>query len=112
MSLPFHPAMIATAATYGYDLTPHRAHMVNAALLEWADVVLAMDHTNLAALQRHCDRRTRPKLSLYLGNQDVPDPFGRPASAFQHCLALIEFGAERHLQARDELRPSATESTS
>ncbi|MGW1374390.1 arsenate reductase/protein-tyrosine-phosphatase family protein [Streptomyces sp. NPDC002446] len=57
----------------------------------------AMDTSNLTDLRRLADERTVPKLALYLGNRDVPDPWGKPAEAFAEVVALIEDGATRHL---------------
>ncbi|MEU6172935.1 low molecular weight protein-tyrosine-phosphatase [Streptantibioticus parmotrematis] len=94
---PAHPAMVNAAAARGYDLSAHRGRPVNRALLEWADVVLAMDAGNLAALHRLADPRILPKLGLYLGNRDVPDPWGQEGEAFAHVAALIDDGAARHL---------------
>lgn len=94
---PAHPLMIAAAWARGYDLTAHRGQQVDQELLQWADTVLAMDHSNLAALQDVADQRSRVKLRLYLGDQDVPDPWGRDQAAFAAVVTLIEEGAVRHL---------------
>ncbi|MGK4582197.1 low molecular weight protein-tyrosine-phosphatase [Kitasatospora sp. HPMI-4] len=94
-----HPGMIAAAAARGYDLTGHRGTLISPELLEWADTVLAMDHSVLEALRSLADEHTSPKLGLYLdGGRDVPDPWGRPDEAFTACVSLIEQGAERHLR--------------
>ncbi|MBV9026462.1 MAG: low molecular weight phosphotyrosine protein phosphatase [Streptomycetaceae bacterium] len=95
---PAHPAMVAAAAQRGYDLTSHRSVQVSPELLAWADVILAMDHANLAALQGLADVRTAAKLALYLGDRDVPDPWGQDDEAFAICAGIIEAGARRHLQ--------------
>ncbi|MGA6189178.1 low molecular weight protein-tyrosine-phosphatase [Nocardia iowensis] len=108
---PADPPMIAVARAHGYDLTTHRACALSAALLQWADVILAMDHTVLTALRDRADEHTRPKLSLYLGDRDVPDPFGHPAEAFEKCVALIESGADHHVQPLGAAGRSATEHT-
>ncbi|MFD7026534.1 hypothetical protein ACFWAR_00660 [Streptomyces sp. NPDC059917] len=42
--------MVAAAAARGYDLSAHRATQVTDSLIDWADLVLAMDATNLTAL--------------------------------------------------------------
>ncbi|TLS45680.1 low molecular weight phosphotyrosine protein phosphatase [Streptomyces montanus] len=94
---PAHPLMITAAAACGYDLTPHLGVQVSRELLDWADTVLAMDRNNLAALQDLADERTVPKLRLYLGDQDVPDPWGGDDAAFATVVKLIEDGAARHL---------------
>lgn len=96
---PAHPAMIASAAKHGYDLTGHRGVQVSPDLMEWADLILAMDNANLTALWRAADARTAPKLALYLGDhRDVPDPWGKPDDAFTACVEIIQVGARRHLQ--------------
>lgn len=94
---PAHPAMIAAANNLGYDLTEHRGTLVNDDLMRWADVILGMDRSNLTALHRLADAITRPKLALYLGDQDVPDPWGKPDEVFATCARIIHDGAPRHL---------------
>ncbi|MFF1378731.1 low molecular weight protein-tyrosine-phosphatase [Streptomyces sp. NPDC058308] len=94
---PAHPLMIEAAAAHGYDLTGHRAAQVTTALLEWADLVLAMDLSNVAALCDLATPRTRSKVRLYLPGKDVPDPWGRPRAAFDHCLTVLENGADRYV---------------
>ncbi|GAA2507967.1 protein-tyrosine-phosphatase [Streptomyces thermolineatus] len=94
---PAHPAMVAAAAARGYGLTAHRGAHVSPGLLEWADAVLAMDTSNLAALRDLADEHTAPKLGLYLGNQDVPDPWGEGPEAFAAVVDLVVDGAARHL---------------
>lgn len=109
---PADPPMITVAAAHGYDLTPHQANPVSTDPLQWTDIVLALDRTNLAALHDRCDAHTLPKLALYLGDNDVPDPHGRPDDVFEKCVAQIESGADRHLQVPvDSHRPAATDST-
>jgi protein-tyrosine phosphatase len=90
---PAHPAMIAAAARLGYDLTSHRGTHVSCQLLDWAQLVLAMDTTILTALRELTCDRSHPELRLYLGEQDVPDPWGKGQDAFDVCAALIETGA-------------------
>ncbi|WP_030548445.1 protein-tyrosine-phosphatase [Streptomyces albus] len=94
---PAHPAMIAAAAARGYDLTGHRGVHLSPDMLDWADVVLAMDHANHASLHQLADLRAFRKVALYLGNRDVPDPFGQDEAAFAACAGIIEAGAARHL---------------
>lgn len=94
---PAHPAMIAAAARHGYDLTDHRGVQVNSDLMGWADLVLAMDTANLTALHALGGACAAPRLALYLGDQDVPDPWGQPDDAFTACVEIIHAGAWRHL---------------
>lgn len=69
-------------------------------LLAWADIVLAMDHANMAALRGLADESALPKLALYLGDDEVPDPWGNPTAAFRECVRIIEDGALRYLPVR------------
>ncbi|WP_414506423.1 low molecular weight phosphotyrosine protein phosphatase [Streptomyces sp. NEAU-L66] len=94
---PAHSEMVAAAAAAGYDLTPHRGVHISQALLEWADAVLAMDTGNLTALRALADEATAPKLALYLGDRDVPDPWSKGPEDFAAVVALIEEGTVRHL---------------
>lgn len=94
---PAHPAMVAAAAARGYDLADHRGVHISPQLLAWADTVLAMDRANLAALHDLTDEHTTPKVSLYLGTRDVPDPWGKNTAVFAAVVDMIEKAAPRHL---------------
>lgn len=95
---PAHPAMVDAAARRGLDLRAHRGTRLTPELMRWADRVLAMDHWVLRALRGLApDPATAQKIHLYLGEGDVPDPYGLDAAAFDACAALIEEAAARHL---------------
>lgn len=94
---PAHGQMVTAAAAAGYDLTAHRGVHLTPGLLDWADTVLAMDGANLTALRTLADEATAPKFSLYLGDRDVPDPWGKEPEVFANVVRLIEDGASRHL---------------
>lgn len=94
---PAHPQMVTAAAAAGYDLTAHRGVHLTPGLLEWADTVLAMDGANLTAICALADERTARKAVLYLGDRDVPDPWGKETETFADVVRLIEDGATRHL---------------
>ncbi|WP_431676007.1 low molecular weight phosphotyrosine protein phosphatase [Kitasatospora sp. KL5] len=94
-----HPTMVEAAARCGYDLTGHRGIQVSPELLDWADTVLAMDHTVHDALTTQItDPSTAAKVRLYLDGQDVPDPWEQPDEAFTACVTVVEAGADRHLE--------------
>jgi protein-tyrosine phosphatase len=93
-----HPEMTAAAAALGYDLTQHRPRQVTRELIDWADLVLAMDHFVLEQLRDIAGPNVRAEISLYLDrDRDVPDPMGHPAAEFTACALLIETGAASHL---------------
>jgi protein-tyrosine phosphatase len=95
---PAHPAMITAASRRGYDLTDHRGTQVDPNLLACADVVLAMDTEVLTALHGLRPDGLAARVELYLGEGDVPDPWGQPHTAFADCVELIEVRAH-HLIA-------------
>jgi protein-tyrosine phosphatase len=92
---PAHPAMIQAAAALGYDLAGHLGNQITAQMLDWADLVLAMDSTVLAELRALAGNRARPELRLYAEGRDVPDPWGKGAGAFAACARMIDEAA-RH----------------
>ncbi|WP_308092053.1 arsenate reductase/protein-tyrosine-phosphatase family protein [Streptomyces californicus] len=97
---PAHSAMINAARRLGYDLTAHRAQQISLDMLEWADKVLAMDASVLAALRAVCGPENEDKLRLYLADRDLPDPMGQDDAAFHECAVLIEVGAVLHTGRR------------
>lgn len=92
-----HPSMIDAAADRGYDLTGHRPVQVDRTLIDWADLVLAMDRSVMAKLHTIGGTENAAKVQLYLEDQDVPDPMGKPAGDFAACAAIIEAAAARYL---------------
>jgi protein-tyrosine phosphatase len=94
---PAHPLMKIAASELGYDLTDHRGVQITTELLEWADLVLAMDQTIFTRLHQLAGPTDSAKIRLYLPANDVPDPWEKDAAAFTACAALIAAGADRHL---------------
>jgi protein-tyrosine phosphatase len=92
---PAHPAMTEAAAALGYDLAGHLGAQVTNAMLDWADLVLAMDSAVLADLRKLGGDRAHPELRLYAEGRDVPDPWGQDADAFSACAQLIEEAARQ-----------------
>jgi protein-tyrosine phosphatase len=90
-----HPAMTEAAAALGYDLADHTGAQVTAQMLDWADLVLAMDSAVLAELRALTAGRASPELRLYAEGCDVPDPGGKDAPAFAACARLIEEAARQ-----------------
>ncbi|AZP14736.1 low molecular weight phosphotyrosine protein phosphatase [Streptomyces aquilus] len=94
---PAHEEMLELAAARGFDLAGHRATQVTPELLEWADVVLAMDYKVLDELRRQADPTVFGKITFYLDDQDVPDPYDGTTDDFARAADLIQQGAHRHL---------------
>lgn len=92
----------------GYDLSTVQARQISPLDFERFDYVLAMDRMVLDTLQRlqTFSRQPRAELGLFLNyhpdrvGQDVPDPYGSDAAAFEAVLDLAEEGSHallRHL---------------
>lgn len=90
------PRTQAAARRRGYDLSGLRARAVSPRDFAHADLLVAMDHANLAALARDCPAEHRHKLSLFLefapevGLQEVPDPYYGGPEGFEQVLDLAE----------------------
>lgn len=88
----------------GYDLSTLRGRQVSREDFERFDLVLAMDHSNLANLHRICPPEQRHKVSLFLeysrkfSEREVPDPYYGGAQGFEHVLDLVEDAAEGLLE--------------
>jgi low molecular weight protein-tyrosine phosphatase len=94
----------------GYDGSAHRARQVEPSWLVGRDLILAMDHRNLADLRRMAARAGTGGERIRLfgaagglrdqgGGLDIPDPSGGDAGDFSAVLDLIE-AAARHITAQ------------
>jgi protein-tyrosine phosphatase len=72
---------------------------------ESCDLIVAMDQSNLAALQKICPNQHFPKLHLLLtfapalGLVEVPDPYFGNLEGFERVLTLCEAGVRGLLNA-------------
>lgn len=87
----------------GYDMSALRGRQVEAADFDRFDYVLAMDHANLAILQRLAQQRGgNPQLFLEYAKhhkeREVPDPYYGGAEGFERVLDMVEDAAEGLLQ--------------
>jgi len=84
----------------GYDMSALRGRQVEVADFTRFDYVLAMDHANLAILQRLCPQTQRERLGLFLkyasrhDECEVPDPYYGGADGFERVLDMVEDAAE------------------
>lgn len=100
-----NPPARTQLARRGYDGTAHRARQIDARWLAERDLVLAMDHSNLAtlrALARRAGERADAdrRIRLFgeaagLDGADVPDPYGGSPADFARVLGMLEAGAAR-----------------
>jgi protein-tyrosine phosphatase len=98
------PRTIAACRARGYDLGGFRCREINPADFDAADLILAMDRENLAALEARRPVGNRTPIRLFLGEHEVPDPYFGAAEGFADMLDQIEAGARQLLK---ELRGPA-----
>ena len=80
----------AHAKRRGYDLSAQRARQIAKDDFERFDLILAMDRGHLRILQELCPPQHWPKLRLFLGERDVPDPYYGGGEGFEEVLDLVE----------------------
>jgi protein-tyrosine phosphatase len=109
---PADPRAQQAASRRGYDLGPLRGRQVNHGDFAYFDYVLAMDETNLRALERLCPTQHSHKLKLFMefstsaGMREVPDPYGGGPKGFELVLDMVEQAARgllHHLRARIDI---------
>jgi len=89
------------AARRGYDISRQRARRVVVEDFRRFDLVLAMDRSNLAVLERMCPTPYLPKLKLFMevaqrvgeGDDEVPDPYYGGEAGFERVLDMCEKAA-------------------
>jgi len=92
--------MQAAARRRGYDLAGQRARQVALSDFYEFDLLLAMDRSNLAALQEMAPHNAEADLRLFLSFADgldvdeTPDPYYGGAAGFEQVLDLVEAGAD------------------
>ena len=88
---PAEPMAQKVALSHGLDISAHRSRQVTMDMLKWADLVLVMEKAQkIHLLERYS--WLDGKVFCY-GDSikvDVPDPHGRPESAFVMAWNFIE----------------------
>lgn len=109
-----NPADLRTriaAAEHGLDLDGHVARQVTVEMLRDADLVLAMDRTNLTALTRIAAERNistpiqrfRDFDPLATTDRDVPDPYYGDGEGFTTVVSMCMRTAEHLLDTLDDV---------
>jgi protein-tyrosine phosphatase len=92
---PMDTRAAATLEHAGYDASRHRAQQYDDSWAAADDLVLAMDHDNLADLGGRTDR-----VALFRDfdpegpGEDVPDPYYGGADGFREVLTMVERTAD------------------
>ncbi|MBK1678854.1 low molecular weight protein-tyrosine-phosphatase [Rhodocyclus tenuis] len=104
------------AASRGYDLSAMRARKVAPQDLEYFDIVLAMDRSNLETLQRMCLPAHLDRLGLLMpyapnfDDDEVPDPFYGLGYGFDLVIDMVEDASQGLLAVvRERLAATAAE---
>lgn len=106
---PPDPRAQRAALRRGIDLSWQRARRVQPSDFERFDLVVAMDHANVAALyevapaEHHERIRLMLEFAPHLGRLDVPDPYYGGANGFEYVLDLVEeasIGLLEHVRTR------------
>jgi protein-tyrosine phosphatase len=88
------------AALRGYNLSQMRARKVAGQDLNYFDLVLAMDKTNLDNLHRMATPEQQEKIGLFMSyaknfdDEEVPDPYYGLGHGFDLVLDMVEDAAE------------------
>jgi protein-tyrosine phosphatase len=83
---------IAAAEVHGYPLAAHRARQICGEDFTRFDHLLAMDRVNLRALQRFRPASGGVEPLLFLGEDEVPDPYYGTRADFEQVIALARSG--------------------
>ena len=93
------PRVEVTLSRRGYEVGRIRSRRIAPQDFQHFDLILAMDASNLAELQRLCPQTHLRKLRLFLdfaeglNETEVPDPYYGNAEGFERVLDLCEAGA-------------------
>lgn len=99
------------AAVRGYNLSQVRARKVARQDLDYFDLILAMDKSNLDNLQRMASPEQREKLKLFMeysknyDDDEVPDPYYGLGHGFDLVLDMVEDASKGLVeQLKDKLK--------
>lgn len=93
---PADPRAVAQAARRGYAVHGLKSRPLVTGDFARFDLLLAMDHDNLASLQNRCPPAEQHRLQLLMpfaplaGTDEVPDPYFGAVAGFDRALDLIE----------------------
>jgi protein-tyrosine phosphatase len=88
---------IEVAARHGIDISRLRARTVTAADFERFDLILALDRSNLRALQERAPSGCRARIELFSAHafgtvEDVPDPYYGGSAEFEAVYQMLYRG--------------------
>jgi protein-tyrosine phosphatase len=88
---PPNPRGLKAAAARGYDTSHQRARLLRPADFDNFDLILGMDASNIAELERLRPAGARAEVRLFHpSGRDIPDPYHGGPPDYEHALDLIE----------------------
>lgn len=84
------PRSIEACEARGYDLGAFRCREITPKDFEIHDLILAMDRDNLQQLEARRPLGVRVPIQLFLGDEEVPDPYYGGEEGFVTMMQLIE----------------------
>jgi protein-tyrosine phosphatase len=94
------PRSIEICHQHGYDLVGFRCRQIGPDDFLHHDVILAMDRDNVAQLEALRPAGATVPIQLFLGTDEVPDPYYGGVDGFVTMMRLIEAGARKLLSQR------------
>ncbi len=90
---PADPTSVQIASEHQLDLGPHRAQQISAWLCQQVDLILVMELTHKAQLEKTFPQVRGKVFRIgHHGQFDVADPYRRPREAFDQSWAAISQG--------------------
>ena len=87
---------IETAQKYNIDISSQKSRLFTAKDFQEYDRIYVMDRNNLKdVLSLSKDENERRKVSLILGDQEVPDPFWSEMEDFENVYQMLDKASER-----------------
>ena len=97
---PVEPDAGAVLADHGLAIEGHCARKITPELIGSADLVLAMDQRQLAAIHAIAPQARGRSFLLgrWIGDVDIPDPYGQPRAVFEDTFDLIRRAVDAWLE--------------
>ena len=91
ISYPAPPTVCQFARKlFGFSLDSHRSQSLDSSMICNSDNIFTMESAQRQALCALYPERSKHIMTLDPSGHDVPDPFGKSATAYRDCFKLIE----------------------
>ena len=96
---PIDPMAESVLLEHGVSASAHSARQISPEMINAADIVLVMDRRHASAVHAQVPH-ARGKtflLGRWQNELAVPDPYGKPRSAFEHAYRMIDTAVDSWL---------------